>query len=368
MLIKDEIWILADDRPGTFSQSIGLAEEIGLQYKIITLTYSFFTNLPNYFLSDSLLRITGDLRKKFADFDYLPKVIISAGRRSAPIALHLKNQSQRRAKIIQIMNPNCDFKKFDFIILPKHDEAREAKNLRPLSLRDTASWHKPCPALRGTPSLMSMGHKENLITTIGSLSKINDKIISDAGEKFRQKFPDLKKATIALLIGGPSKKTSFDKSNAVDLAKIAARVAKNMNATLLVLTSRRTGAALTQAVEENLNCDFKMFDWQNLGSENPYLGIVGFADFFIVTGDSVSMISECASTGKPVYIFDEKNISTPKHQRFHQNLFAENYARKLSAEAEILEKFSQKKLQETQRVALIIKNKLNLANPFNLAA
>ena len=64
----------------------------------------------------------------------------------------------------------------------------------------------------------------------------------------------------------------------------------------------------------------------------------------------------------------ELNVKRVKSFRFHQNLFAENYARKLSAEAEILEKFSQKKLQETQRVALIIKNKLNLANPFNLAA
>ena len=43
MNIKDEIWILADNRPGTSSQAIGLAKEIGFDYKIINLTYSFFT-------------------------------------------------------------------------------------------------------------------------------------------------------------------------------------------------------------------------------------------------------------------------------------------------------------------------------------
>ncbi len=325
MKIKNEIWILADDRPGTFSQSIGLAEELGLEYKIITLTYSFFSLLPNCFLNNSLLRISSDLRKKISNSDYLPSIVISAGRRSAPIALHLKNQSENQSKIIQIMNPNLDFKKFDFVILPKHDEAKEAPNL---------------------------------ISTLGSLTKINDEIIADAGAKFSEKFQDLRKIKIALLVGGASKKTKFEKSDAINLAKTSARIAKNMDATLLVLTSRRTGSELTAAIESNLSCDFKMFDWEKLGAENPYLGIVGFADFFITTGDSVSMISECASTGKPVYIFDAENISTAKHRRFHQNLFDENYAKKFSDDLQSLENFSQKKLQETKRVASIIKGGL----------
>ena len=48
MIIKDEIWILGDNRPGTVSQGIGLAEEIGFDYKIINLTYNFLVLLPNF--------------------------------------------------------------------------------------------------------------------------------------------------------------------------------------------------------------------------------------------------------------------------------------------------------------------------------
>ena len=41
--------------------------------------------------------------------------------------------------------------------------------------------------------------------------------------------------------------------------------------------------------------------WDGQG-ENPYLGFLALADAFVVTEDSVSMISEAASTGKPVYV------------------------------------------------------------------
>ena len=67
------------------------------------------------------------------------------------------------------------------------------------------------------------------------------------------------------------------------------------------------------------------------------------------------MISECCSVGKSVYIFDEKNISTKKHRRFHHNLFDENYAKKLTRNLKKLTEFSPKILQETKRIAAIIR-------------
>jgi mitochondrial fission protein ELM1 len=65
MIIKDEIWILSDNRPGTVSQAIGLAKEIGFEYKIIDLEYSILTYLPNCFLSSSLFRLASFNRREF---------------------------------------------------------------------------------------------------------------------------------------------------------------------------------------------------------------------------------------------------------------------------------------------------------------
>jgi len=326
-MIKDEIWILGDERPGTVAQSIGLANEIGFESKIIPLSYSFLAKLPNVFLSSSLLRLKCEAAKNIKNQEYFPRLIISAGRRAAPIALHIKKKSGNKSKVIQIMNPNLNFKKFDLVVLPKHDGLDE----------------KDFP---------------NLVTTLGSLSKVNDKIISSEQEKFAPWFREIKKNKIALLVGGASKRTEFEEKSAAKLAKHASEVAQNMDATLLILNSRRTGAELNAAIKENLNCDHRFFDWLDTKNNNPYLAILGEADYFIITGDSVSMISECCSSGKPTYIFDEKNISAPKHRKFHHELIKENFAKKFSGEIFQLEKFTSKRLQETKRIALIIREQI----------
>jgi len=326
-LIKDEIWILGDERPGTVAQGIGLANEIGFDSKIIPLSYSFLAKLPNVFFSSSLLRLKCEAAKNIKKQEYFPRLIISAGRRAAPIALYLKKKSGNKSKVIQIMNPNLDFKKFDLVILPKHDGLDE----------------KDFP---------------NLVTTLGSLSKVNDKIIASEKEKFAPWFRDIKKEKIALLIGGSSKRTEFDEKSGAKLAKHASEVAQNMDATLLILNSRRSSEQLNQAIKENLDCDHRFYDWLETKNNNPYLAVLAEADYFIISGDSVSMISECCSTGKPVYIFDEKNISALKHRKFHQELIKGNYAKKFSGEIFYLEKFSSKRLQETKRIALIIREQI----------
>jgi mitochondrial fission protein ELM1 len=324
IIIKDEIWILSDNRPGTVSQAIGLAKEIGFEYKIIDLEYSIFASLPNFILSSSPFRLSIFNRQEFQNSRHLPRLIISAGRRCAPIALFLKKLSQNQTKIIQIMHPNLSFKKFDLVILPKHDGYKEDRF-------------------------------NNLVTTIGALNKINQNDILSEREKFANYFANIEKTKIALMLGGSSNKTQFTAESAINLAKIMSKIAKNMDATLLVLSSRRTDEELLEALKSNLNCDFKFFDYAKIKDENPYLAIVGYADFFVITGDSVSMISECCSVGKSVYIFDEKNISTKKHRRFHHNLFDENYAKKLTRNLKKLTEFSPKILQETKRIAAIIR-------------
>lgn len=326
MNIKDEIWILADDRPGTSSQAIGLAKEIGFDYKIFNLTYSFFSSLPNFFLSKSLLRLSSNSRNNLKSLNYSPSLIISAGRRSAPIALHLKEKSQNQSKIIQIMNPNLNLDKFDFVILPKHDKVDESKF-------------------------------KNVITSTGALTKISDKLIASEQEKFSSWFQNFTKPKIALLLGGSSNKTEFTAKSAAKLAKICSKITNNMKATLVITNSRRTSNDIINAVKSNLDCDFKFFEVSDAQNDNPYLAILGYADYFIISGDSVSMISECCSTGKQVYIFDEEKISSSKHRKFHQNLCDNNYAKRLTKQATTLCEFYPKKLQETKRISSLIRSK-----------
>ena len=91
--------------------------------------------------------------------------------------------------------------------------------------------------------------------------------------------------------------------------------------------------------------------------KKAYLSALAIAKIIVVTCDSSSMISEAALTGKPIYIasiLPKKNDI--RFQRF-RNLFRElNITRNLGEE---IEDWNYQKLDETNRVANIIKQKLN---------
>jgi hypothetical protein len=69
-------------------------------------------------------------------------------------------------------------------------------------------------------------------------------------------------------------------------------------------TSRRTPAAVIAALRAGLPAAAGLFEWSPEAAENPYLGLLGLADGFVVTGDSISMMVEIARLGRPLAIFD----------------------------------------------------------------
>ena len=110
--------------------------------------------------------------------------------------------------------------------------------------------------------------------------------------------------------------------NAAELVKTV----KNLNpASLLVTTSRRTPADIVAYLKKELP-EPKFFYQFGDKTENPYFGLLSMADTLVVTGDSMSMCSECAGTNIPVIIFAPKEMVGAKHARFHQALFQQGYA------------------------------------------
>ena len=318
-MLENKILILADERVGTYSQAVALAKESGLNYEIIFLEYNFLKSIPNLFFSQSLIRLKKASIEKLKSLDYAPKYIISAGRKSAPIALFLKKNHNFLPKIIQIMRPEINLHKFDFIILPEHDNPRS-----------------PYP--------------KNLILSIGALTKIEQ----NNNQKFIDQFQNFQKPIIALLIGGSSKKTEFSLKSAEELINQTLLIKKNMNATLIIVNSRRTDLAINNFIKkiDEKNCIF--FDYNETKENNPFASILSFADFFIISGDSVSMISECCSTGKSVFIFDNKKISSKKHRKFHKILIEKKYAKYFDQKLNELSIFNPSKLEEVKRISKII--------------
>src|SRR3546814_21003910 len=92
--------------------------------------------------------------------------------------------------------------------------------------------------------------------------------------------------------------------------------------------SRRTGRRNEEILRRAL-AGLPAGIWDGDG-ENPYFGILALADHVVVTGDSVNMVSEAASTGKPVHVVHLQG-SSAKFPRFHDGLVAPGVPRPFPA-------------------------------------
>ena len=91
--------------------------------------------------------------------------------------------------------------------------------------------------------------------------------------------------------------------------------------------------------------------------KKAYLSALAIAQNIVVTCDSSSMISEAALTGKPIYVANILPKKNDKRFQKFRNLFRElNITRILGEE---IENWNYQKLDETSRVANIIKQKIN---------
>lgn len=314
-----KILILADNRPGTYSQSIALAKELGGDFEIFNISYSKFVFIPNFVFPNCLFRYDNKTKEKLKNLSNFSDFIISSGRRSVSAALYLKAKSQNHSKIIQIMSPNLNPNKLDLTILPLHD------------------CNKKHP---------------KIINSVGAITSLDLNKLEEGKKDFAEFFTQINKKITVLLVGGPSKNSYFDSYSAKNLAQKISKLSNDIDSKLIVLTSPRTSKEILETLETELKCDFHIFDYNKVKDKNPYHACLGYGDLFVISGDSVSMISECANLGKPIIIFDEKNLSSKKHRIFHQYLYEHGYAIEFSESVDVTKK--NKPLNEAQRIADLI--------------
>lgn len=320
-----EVWVLGDHRVGNTNQAIALAQELGLKYEVKNIKYNFLSKLPNFFLQLSPLHVTDEVLRTLKNTPF-PKIIISSGRRTAPLALYLKEKSGNKLKVVQIMRPDIDSKNFDLLVLPQHDNVNQLNS--------------------------------NIIRIIGALSNSGTKILNGALE-LDKNYPEVKNF-IAVLVGGDTKNHKLTEFESKLFANTLSTITNNHSCPLFFSFTRRT-SEITKNIIRN------MFPWPHIiydpttdeNRQNPYYGMLGRAEFIICTGDSVSMCSEVASTGKPFYIYCPQDFKIiEKHRFFIQQLVDIGVAKKLETNISLLEDYSYPPLNEVMKVADFIKAEL----------
>jgi len=157
-------------------------------------------------------------------------------------------------------------------------------------------------------------------------------------------------------VGGSNNHYKFSTKEISDLtSKIKNTIISNPGYAYLVLTSRRTSKETINSLKNNLK---NLAIIWNESKKNPYIFALKYSEFFIVTSDSTSMISECAFTGKSIFIFHLPYKRKSKRiEKFHQ-LFKELKIAKNLKDKNILIPWTYKSLNESQRIASILKEKI----------
>ena len=109
---------------------------------------------------------------------------------------------------------------------------------------------------------------------------------------------------MALLVGGGVAPFVYDHATAERLGRQTSELAAADGGSVLISTSPRTPPATIDTLCAHLTVPFYLFRWRKDAAENPFYGMLAVADAIVVTGDSMSMLTEGCATGKPVHIFD----------------------------------------------------------------
>ena len=103
------------------------------------------------------------------------------------------------------------------------------------------------------------------------------------------------------MIGGQNRHYKFSKHIITELIEKIIKLKKKFkNFNFLIIGSRRTNEESIELLKNKLINIAYVWDKK---TKNPYLFALKKSKFFIVTSDSTSMISECAFTGRPVYVY-----------------------------------------------------------------
>jgi mitochondrial fission protein ELM1 len=264
------------------SQLRGLAAAVGWPSEIFTtqLRWPFSAMWPGFvpawhgvFANDSFLKSAAP-----------PRLVLSCGRQGAVTALALKRRYKDRIFSIHIQDPKLPLKMFDLIVAPLHD------------------------GLTGP----------NVIHSLGAVHHVTRQRLDEARRSgLTHEMHCLQRPFAGVILGGPNRYYGFTRPDVDRLIDHLSTLVRSQGLQLAIVPSRRTPPEAVARFQAEFGAEH--FVWNGQG-DNPYLAVLALAQSLILTGDSVSMISEAAATEKPLHVFHFQEQRTARRFRtFHES-------------------------------------------------
>lgn len=264
---KKVIWVLQGARVGDNAQARGLASLIGAQVFYKELKFNTLHHLPNLILGAS----TASLRAVSKDemLPPWPDLVIATGKRCAPAARWIKQQSRGQTKIVHLGRPRAPLAAFDLVITTPQYGLPQAENVIEMPL--------PLVASRKTDT--------------------------DELDLWRTEWAGLRKPLIAVAIGNAKFPMIMGQRETQKLGRQLNSLAEQKKGSLLLIASPRTAQRVVAQIGAEVSVPHLTYAMFN-PMRNPYQAALATCDHFVVTSDSISMISELVNTGKPVDVFE----------------------------------------------------------------
>jgi len=306
--------LLTEGMHGMISQVEGMAKALGAEYshKIVRLSFPWILIPPKFTpISEIVLK----------DKIYLTKnenidLVISCGRKSVIPSILLKKKNPDLFNI-HVQNPKVSFKNFDFVIAPEHDN------------------------LSGS----------NVYSSKGAIHYITETEINNAKSYLKKNINSEK--IVSLILGGPNKYYNFDVGQLQNIFNMIKSSFVSEGYKVIVIPSMRTPRNIIElAIKEMSSFGYVV----NRVDKQAYLSAYALADYIIVTCDSTSMVSEAATSGKPIYVAHMK--AKKDNYRFKKffKLFKEiGITRELGKK---VESWTYNKHNEAERIGNLIRSRI----------
>jgi uncharacterized protein len=261
-------WLLLGDKRGDNAQVEAIAQALGwpCERKVLEMHERWRVAKPK--VEASLHHI--DLERSDPLAPPWPDLVLTIGRRPSMAALWIAGHAGGRTRLVLVGKPSGMMPCFDLVITSAEYQMPPVANLLPITL---------------------------------PLMRVDTAAIQAAAEAWAPRLGTLPRPLIGFLIGGPTGPFVYDDGVVRGLLERAAEVSA-AGGTPYLTTSRRTPPAVVAGLAEGLPEGARLFRWRPEAADNPYHGLLGQADGFVVTGDSISMLVEIVRLRKPLAIFD----------------------------------------------------------------
>lgn len=251
------MWVLLGPHKGDNNQVLALAEALGLPFRAVQLKYKWFAHLPAVFRSVAISQLADECRLQIAP--PWPSLVLGIGQRSAPVARYIQRASGGHAKTVRLGDPMVSHRLFDLVITTTQYAVRDADNVvrLPITITNEDAVH---PNRLEAQWLKQFAHPRRL-----------------------------------LVVGGKTSLWRFDEQVVVNALRTLEARATREGGSVLAVTSPRTSRELVAAAEALLGQQAVV-----TGNFPRYGALLNGADEIHVTGDSVSMLSDAVTSGKPV--------------------------------------------------------------------